>query len=141
MNWAHMIGDAKARHCSQCSKMVHNLSAMPRWEADALLASGGGRLCIAFALTPEGRLVSQPEISFLKRGLTWLRGSLAFASGLMLAGCASTPPLASSEPTPDCQTPVVKETKDMSKLTMGDEGNFFVECPQVPPEKQGTKGR
>ena len=129
------------RHCSHCRKTVHNLSAMPRSEAEALLASGGGKLCVAFALTPEGRLVSPPERSFVERGLLWIRGGLAFASGLALAGCASTPPLASSGSTPDCQTPVVKETKDMSKLIMGDEGNFFVECPQVPPEKQGTKVR
>jgi len=140
MNWDHMTGDEKVKHCSQCSKTVHNLSALTKSEAAALLASGGGKLCIAFSLTPNGLLISQPESTFLSRWIIRLRGSITFAAGLFLAGCATSMshPVA-TEQSAECHAADGAEASSIPPGYMGDEGNFFVGCPAVPPEKQGTK--
>ncbi len=140
MDWNAMTGDEKARHCSLCRKTVHHLSSMPRSQAEALVSSGRKDLCIAFSLTPEGKLLTLPEPGWLDRWRARLRGSLAFATGLFLAGCAtSTPPVAATPAPVATQTPTLKDTKACPPEFMGDYGFYAVETGSLPPEKQGTK--
>ncbi|MBX3233704.1 MAG: hypothetical protein KIT84_21395 [Labilithrix sp.] len=54
--WESMIGDDKRRHCGECRRDVHNLSAMTKAEMDAFLA--------AMAPGPDGHL---PCISLFQR--------------------------------------------------------------------------
>ncbi len=57
-NWAEMSGDDRARFCKLCTKHVYNLSAMSRAEAEALIISKEGKLCIRFAQRADGTVIS-----------------------------------------------------------------------------------
>jgi hypothetical protein len=48
-SWAQMTGDDRRRFCRHCGKFVHNLSAMPSDQAEALICSAAGSLCVRFA--------------------------------------------------------------------------------------------
>jgi outer membrane protein OmpA-like peptidoglycan-associated protein len=43
-----MSGDSLSRHCSECDRPVHNLSAMTEAEVGALLLRSGSRVCVRF---------------------------------------------------------------------------------------------
>jgi hypothetical protein len=47
-SWDDMAGDEQRRFCSHCGKFVHNLSAMPRDEAERLVCSAAGSMCVRF---------------------------------------------------------------------------------------------
>ena len=56
--WDSMHGDDRVRHCSLCKQDVFDLSAMRREEAEALLASKQGRMCIRMARRADGTVVT-----------------------------------------------------------------------------------
>lgn len=60
--WEDMTGDDRVRHCGQCNLKVHNLSAMTRAQAEALLrplAEGAtGRVCAQFYRRPDGTILT-----------------------------------------------------------------------------------
>ena len=56
-SWDAMTGDAKTRFCSGCQRHVHNLSAMPREEAERLLWRAG--------VGPEGLVPSPDALSHI----------------------------------------------------------------------------
>jgi hypothetical protein len=57
--WDDMAGDDRVRFCGQCAKSVFNVSAMPREEAEAMLAgSTGSNLCVRFYRRPDGTVLS-----------------------------------------------------------------------------------
>jgi len=47
-DWDAMTGDDRVRHCDDCKLDVYNLSGMTRGEAEALIASRIGPLCVRF---------------------------------------------------------------------------------------------
>ena len=55
--WEGMRGDDRRRFCSRCQKHVHDLGAMPRGEAEALVSRAEGPLCVRLP-SPERRRVS-----------------------------------------------------------------------------------
>ncbi len=62
MRWEEMDGDDKTRHCASCRLNVHNLSAMTRAEAEALVSrtlGEGRRLCGVFYKRPDGTVLTQ----------------------------------------------------------------------------------
>jgi len=79
VDWNTMSGDDKIRFCGQCGKQVHNLSAMKREEAEALIAEDENR-CVRFYRGEEGIVwttaqVEAPPVS--RRG--WLRAVAALS--------------------------------------------------------------
>jgi hypothetical protein len=64
--WEDMAGDDRVRRCEQCSLNVYNLSAMPRAEAEALLAryfdddgsEKQGRFCGQLFRRPDGTVLT-----------------------------------------------------------------------------------
>src|SRR5262245_25879989 len=76
-DWNAMAGDDRARFCSRCDLTVHDLSAMPEADARALLAGEAERMCVRFAVRPDGTVVTG-------RGGRWFRHSLN-AFGVALA--------------------------------------------------------
>lgn len=52
--WEWMTGDDRKRFCTGCQKHVHNLSAMPRDEAERLVCEGAAGLCIRYEQGPDG---------------------------------------------------------------------------------------
>ena len=93
--WNSMAGDHRKRFCGQCRLHVHDVSAMTRREADALIESAGGRCCLRLWRRPDGRVItkdcSRVRLS-IERKLMILR---AVAAGLFaalgLGACAKRP--------------------------------------------------
>ena len=55
-DWEAMAGDAKSRFCAGCQKSVHDLSAMTRTDAEALLCDAAGRQCVRFERASDGAI-------------------------------------------------------------------------------------
>lgn len=61
--WESMTGDEKTRHCGECKRDVHNLSAMTKAEMDAFLEAAtpdaSGHLpCISLFQRPDGTVLT-----------------------------------------------------------------------------------
>jgi hypothetical protein len=57
-SWDAMVGDDRIRFCGQCEKNVYNLSAMPRDEAEALLAAREGKMCVRLYRRADGTVMT-----------------------------------------------------------------------------------
>jgi len=57
-SWDAMVGDDRVRFCGQCEKNVYNLSAMPRDEAEALLAAREGKMCVRLYKREDGTVMT-----------------------------------------------------------------------------------
>lgn len=59
-SWDEMLGDDRVRFCTSCEKNVFNLSAMPREDAERLLAERmNGELCVRFYQRADGTVMTQ----------------------------------------------------------------------------------
>lgn len=58
-DWTQMSGDARVRHCAECKLNVYNLSEMSRREAEELIASHEGRLCVRFYRRADGTVLTR----------------------------------------------------------------------------------
>jgi hypothetical protein len=58
VDWDQMIGNERVRFCGQCSLNVYNLSAMTRPDAESLIASTEGRLCVRFYRRRDGSIIT-----------------------------------------------------------------------------------
>jgi len=75
--------------CGQCQTHVHDLSALTRREAEALLAANiGHKLCIAYRTATDGTLIHRAE----PRPLALALAVAALGSALVLAACAGHAP-------------------------------------------------
>lgn len=59
MKWEDMQGTDRVRHCQECSLDVFNLSDMTRAEAESLIQSATGRLCIGYYQRPDGTILTR----------------------------------------------------------------------------------
>ena len=114
-DWNEMVGNDQVRFCSHCSKHVHNLSAMTRREAEALVLKSNGNLCIRYRRNPETQTVMTLPIR-LGNALT-RRLSLPIAAGVM-AVTLNTAPALGQEPqiTPRHQSFVLDGTDNSDGL-------------------------
>src|SRR5262245_35856477 len=91
--WEDMAGDERSRHCAQCNLKVHNLSAMTREEAEALLAAkGGGRLCARFYRRADGTVLTQDcpvGIAAARARVRRFVGRVAAALGFVTVGAVA----------------------------------------------------
>jgi hypothetical protein len=51
-----MRGDARTRFCDHCNLHVHNLSEMNSDEARELIENRGGRTCVCYSSTADGKV-------------------------------------------------------------------------------------
>jgi hypothetical protein len=58
-DWDEMIGNERARFCGQCKLNVYNLSGMTRRQAESLIASAEGRLCVRFYRRADGTVLTE----------------------------------------------------------------------------------
>jgi hypothetical protein len=56
--WEEMTGDDRVRRCGACDKDVYNLSAMPRDEAERLLAERVGSICVRLYRRADGTVLT-----------------------------------------------------------------------------------
>lgn len=94
-DWGKMVGNSTERHCSKCDKVVYNLSAMTREEAEAFWrASAGKDTCVRLYRRPDGTIVharcEQPRnrVAALALGAAALTGVAAIGVLSMTQGKA-----------------------------------------------------
>jgi hypothetical protein len=82
-----MAGDARGRFCQHCQKTVHDLSAMPRDEAERLVCQSAGSPCVRLTLLPDGQVqtLDYPTLT-PRRGWSWRVWSLIGLAGALIAG-------------------------------------------------------
>lgn len=122
--WEDMVGDDRKRHCLECRLDVHDLSAMPRAEADAWLAARRGRACLRLRKRADGRLITNDcPVGLRARarrslkvvtgaGIVVIGGALAFLSSL---GSRDHDPF-SEMPLPAEWTPIPTRTSLLDRL-------------------------
>lgn len=118
-DWDTMRGDDRVRFCGVCKKSVYHLSAMSRSDAENLVASHEGRMCVRFYRRADGTVVTS-DCSAIReavhRGkrllITSIAGLFAMITGLsMLNGCKRTACVAGEMlPMPTATHPVMPST-------------------------------
>jgi len=58
-DWDAMYGNERVRFCSECKLNVYNLSGMRKVDAERLLASVEGRLCVRYYRRPDGTILTK----------------------------------------------------------------------------------
>jgi hypothetical protein len=58
-DWNKMAGDSHVRHCCECNLNVYNLSEMTRKEAENLIRTHEGRLCVRYYRRADGTILTQ----------------------------------------------------------------------------------
>ena len=58
-NWDEMYGNERKRFCGDCKLNVYNLSGMSRDEAENLVTSSEGRLCVRFYKRADGSIITR----------------------------------------------------------------------------------
>jgi hypothetical protein len=97
-------GSGTARQCHRCETPVHDLSALPRAEARAMLEQSGGHLCVRYLYDVDGRVLftdAPPRVlppGWLVRGRRAALIATAVLSPILLEACG--PP-----PVPECPAP------------------------------------
>ena len=66
-DWGKMTGDERVRHCSLCKLNVYNLSDMTSEDAEELVASREGRLCVRFYRRADGTVITRDCATVLAR--------------------------------------------------------------------------
>jgi hypothetical protein len=100
--WEDMVGNDKMRFCNQCSLHVYNLSAMTQDEAEQLILSREGRLCVRLYKRRDGTVITEDCPKGLERAARRVRllmGAMASALAALLgadlfrpaAQCGVTP--------------------------------------------------
>ena len=64
-DWESMTGNEEVRFCDHCRKSVHDLSAMTRKDAQALVAKSNGRLCIRYRRSSDNRIITKDALPVL----------------------------------------------------------------------------
>lgn len=111
--WDGMSGGDTARFCDKCQHDVHDLSAMTRREAEALLAREGSALCVRYVMRGDEMVFAPepgPRLMAQLQGLNRLVAAAALAVPLLLAGCDVPPP----EPT--AQAPIIIQEGQPAQL-------------------------
>ena len=57
-DWDQMSGDERVRHCGQCDLNVYNLSDMANADAEALIRTHEGRLCVRLYRREDGTVIT-----------------------------------------------------------------------------------
>lgn len=81
--WDQMTGDNRVRHCAQCSLNVYNISEMTRREAEALIRTHEGRLCVRYFQRADGTILTKncPRgFEMLVRRVSRIAGSVLTAA-------------------------------------------------------------
>src|SRR3954468_24453473 len=125
-SWDAMAGDEKRRFCSGCRRHVHNLSAMPREEAERLICESAGRLCVRYEESAGGVPVT---LGYQKRGRVrggWKLWTVVGTIGACITGAVQA--LVREKPAPPVLMPAA-----VGRMVMGE----VAVVPQpLPPTTQ-----
>ena len=86
VGWDSMNGDERVRHCNSCQLNVYNIAEMSRAEAENLIASREGRLCLRLYKRADGTILTKDcpvgLRAFQKRAARMAGAALATILGL-----------------------------------------------------------
>jgi hypothetical protein len=84
-DWDSMIGNDQVRFCEHCNLSVHDVSAMTRKQAEMLVFSANGKLCLRYYRNSDGEVVTAdnpPEFYKLTRRVSrFAAGTFMIAFG------------------------------------------------------------
>ncbi|MBI3549635.1 MAG: hypothetical protein HY078_11395 [Elusimicrobia bacterium] len=83
VSWNSMEGDDRSRFCHQCRLNVFNLSSMTREEAERLIESRQGKVCVRLYRRPDGTVLTQDCPVGLKAIRLRVAKFAAFAAGVL----------------------------------------------------------
>lgn len=89
--WENMRGNEQVRFCDKCSLNVYNLSSLSKRDAERLVMSAEGRLCVRFYRRADGSILTQNcpvGLHALKRRLSRVGKATVSAVLSFLAGIA-----------------------------------------------------
>lgn len=115
MAWDGMDGTDQRRHCAECRRDVHDLSAMTAADAAALMNDGVHR-CIRYAVDAEGRVLHRPPP---KRSSPWGRRLAVVVAGVGLV--VGAPAVASSQASPELAERLVERVQGWIDWWFGEE--------------------
>lgn len=101
--WDELEGGGDRRHCGDCDRIVHNVSAMSREEAQTMLDDAApGRVCVFGVARGDGTLMTAEEVP--GRIADWLRRkaraaapmAASFSVLIQPGGCETEKPPADS---------------------------------------------
>lgn len=87
-DWEQMVGDDRVRFCRSCEKNVYNLSAMPRDEAEALLAARDEKMCVRLYKRADGTVLTSDCPVGVRRRQRRRAVAGVVGGGLLAAGAA-----------------------------------------------------
>jgi hypothetical protein len=152
-SWDAMVGDDRVRFCGQCEKNVYNLSAMPRDEAEALLAAREGKMCVRLYKRADGTVMTSDCPVGVKRRRRRRAVAGVLGGGMMAATASlfatSTGHVQGALPpsTPEVQGSAVILQGDPAPTTSAVVGQWTAGAPlmggpRMPPAKpHPTMGR
>ncbi|HEY8561173.1 MAG TPA: hypothetical protein VIL74_12430 [Pyrinomonadaceae bacterium] len=155
-DWNAMVGDGRKRYCGECKLNVYNLSGMSRAEAESLIVSAEGRLCVRFYRRADGSVLTEDcPVGWARAKQRARAFATAFAS-LILAffGAGLVAAFKKSErtvmgemiPVSTPERRIDKNAADGNSNVKGKEEPVYVmgniaPQPKQTPENQSTVGR
>lgn len=138
-----MEGDDRIRFCSDCKLNVYNLSGMTRVEAEELVATREGRLCVTFIRRFDGTIITKDCQTIVGRVKDSFRFVASFIAAIMsgaslLTACSQpvTPTTGQVCERDPMNTPTARKTVFVVKndISAGDKiSKDTVEEKLVPP--------
>jgi len=129
-SWEKMAGDERVRHCQECKLNVYNLSEMTRAEAERLIASREGRLCVRFYQRADGMIITRDcpwGLRVLVRRVSRVAGAALSAVMSLGAAFAQT----TQKPCPQSEGGQVAQTAAELALTVVDPSGGVISDAKV----------
>jgi hypothetical protein len=106
-SWEAMSGTEQVRSCERCQHKVYNLSELSESEAEALLQSSEGRLCVRFYRRADGTVMTKdcPVGSTVRRNKRVAQATAGVAAAVGAAAALFRP-----QPTHGMPLPVIQAT-------------------------------
>jgi hypothetical protein len=116
-SWDAMSGTERVRSCERCQHKVYNLSELSAAEAEALIRSAEGRLCVRFYRRADGTILTKDcTVSATARR----HKRLAQATAGIAAAVGSAAALLHPQPRISTPLPVIQATPEpIAQPTMG----------------------
>ncbi len=153
-DWDEMIGDERARFCGQCKLNVYNLSGMTKRQAESLIASAEGRLCVRFYRRADGSILTENcpvGLRAIKRRLSRAASAALSAILSFIAGLGLYTALDEREPmttmgviavtTPMRMPPVVPLRAVQGEMALPVIGQPAPPHQSLPPERMRARKR
>jgi hypothetical protein len=114
MSWEQMTGDDRVRHCQECKLNVYNLSDMTRREAESLISSREGRLCVRFYRRADGTVLNRD----CPRGLRKQIDRISRFAGAALSALLSLSASVWAQTVQQSTSPVESEAQEQKSAQM-----------------------